>query len=169
MKIGMAVLRLVVGLLFVGHGMQKLAGWFGGSGLNATASGFQKMGMHPPKAHAVAAGVAEAGGGALLITGAANPLAGTLLTGVMTTAVEKVHLKNGVWVTKGGFEYNLVLVAALFAVTAEEDGVGWALAQLAAGVAGGLAASRLPTPEQIRSSGRFERAEERVPTGSTAG
>jgi putative oxidoreductase len=169
MTLGRALLRTTIGTLFIGHGMQKLAGWFGGSGLDATASGFQKMGMHPPKAHAVAAGVAEAGGGALLITGAANPLAGTLLTGVMTTAVEKVHLKNGVWVTKGGFEYNLVLVAALFAVTAEEDGVGWALAQLAAGVAGGLAASRLPTPQQIMSSGRFERAEERVPTGSTAG
>ena len=169
MTLGRALLRTTIGTLFIGHGMQKLAGWFGGSGLNATASGFQKMGMHPPKAHAVAAGVAEAGGGALLITGAANPLAGTLLTGVMTTAVDKVHLKNGVWVTKGGFEYNLVLVAALFAVTAEEDGVGWALAQLAAGVAGGLAASRLPAPEQIMSSGRFERAEERVPTGSTAG
>jgi putative oxidoreductase len=169
MTLGRALLRTTIGTLFVGHGMQKLAGWFGGSGLDATAAGFQKMGMHPPKAHAVAAGVAEAGGGALLITGAANPLAGTLLTGVMTTAVEKVHLKNGVWVTKGGFEYNLVLVAALFALTAEEDGVGWALAQLAAGVAGGLAASRLPTPEQIMSSGRFERAEERVPTGSTAG
>jgi len=113
--------------------------------------------------------VAEAGGGALLITGRANPLAGTLLTGVMTTAVEKVHLKNGVWVAKGGFEYNLVLVAALFAVTAEEDGVGWALAQLATGIAGGLAASRLPAPEQMMGSGRFERTEERVPTGSTAG
>jgi putative oxidoreductase len=127
------------------------------------------MGMRPGKMHASAAGIAEAGGGALLISGVANPLAGAALTGVMTTAVEKVHLKNGVWVTKGGFEYNLVLVAALFAVTAEEDGVGWALAQLAAGVAGGLAASRLPAPDQIMSSGRFERAEERVPTGSTAG
>jgi putative oxidoreductase len=169
MTLGRALLRTTIGTLFIGHGMQKLAGWFGGSGLDATASGFQKMGMHPPKAHAVAAGVAEAGGGALLITGAANPLAGTLLTGVMTTAVEKVHLKNGVWVTKGGFEYNLVLVAALFAVTAEEDGVGWALAQLATGIAGGLAASRLPAPEQMMGSGRFERTEERVPTGSTAG
>jgi len=169
MTLGRALLRTTIGTLFVGHGMQKLAGWFGGSGLNATAAGFRKMGMHPPKAHAFAAGVAEAGGGALLITGAANPLAGALLTGVMTTAVEKVHLKNGVWVAKGGFEYNLVLVAALFAVTAEQDGVGWALAQLAAGVAGGLAASRLPAPDQIMSSGRFERAEERVPTGSTAG
>jgi putative oxidoreductase len=169
MRLGSALLRTTIGALFVGHGLQKLAGWFDGPGINGLAAGFDKMGLRPAKAHAVAAGVAEAGGGALLISGAANPLAGAALTGVMTTAVEKVHLRKGVWNTSGGYEYNLVLVAALFAVTAEEDGVGWALAQLAAGVAGGLAASRLPAPEAVVPTGRFERSEEPVPTGSTAG
>jgi putative oxidoreductase len=149
--------------------MQKLAGWFGGPGIKGLAGGFEKMGLKPGTAHAVAAGVSETAGGALLITGRANPIAGTLLTGTMTTAVEKVHLKNGVWNSKGGFEYNLVLVAALFAITAEEDGLGWALAQLTAGVAGGLAVSRLPAPEEVAPSGRFEREEEPVATGSTAG
>jgi putative oxidoreductase len=155
--------------LFIGHGLQKLAGWFDGPGINGLAGGFEKMGLKPGKAHAIAAGVAETAGGAVLITGRANPIAGTLLTGTMTTAVEKVHLKNGIWNTKGGFEYNLVLTAALFAVTAEEDGLGWALAQLTAGVAGGLAASRLSPPEPAESTGRFGRTEEPVPTGSTAG
>jgi putative oxidoreductase len=169
MRLGSALLRTTIGALFVGHGLQKLAGWFDGPGINGLAAGFDKMGMRPAKAHAVAAGVAETGGGALLISGVANPLAGAALTGVMTTAVEKVHLKNGVWNTKGGFEYNAVLVAALFAITAEEDGVGWALAQLAVGVAGGLAATRIPAPEQAVPSGRFERTDEPVPTESTAG
>jgi len=169
MRFGSALLRTTVGALFVGHGMQKLAGWFDGPGINGLAAGFDKMGLRPAKAHAVAAGVAEAGGGALLISGLANPVAGAALTGVMTTAVEKVHLPKGVWNQNGGFEYNAVLIAALFAVTAEEDGLGWALAQLAIGVAGGLAATRLPAPEQVVPSGRFERAEEPVPTGSTAG
>jgi putative oxidoreductase len=150
--------------------MQKLAGWFGGPGINGLAGGFERMGLKPGKAHAVAAGVSETAGGALLITGRANPIAGTLLTGTMTTAIEKVHLQKGVWNTNGGYEYNLVLIAALFAVTAEEDGLGWALAQLAAGVAGGLAASRLPASEEdATATGRFERTEEPVPTGSTAG
>jgi putative oxidoreductase len=153
----------------MGHGLQKLAGWFGGPGIKNLAGGFEQMGLRPGTAHAVAAGVSETAGGALLITGRGNPIAGTLLTGTMTTAVEKVHLRKGVWNTNGGFEYNLVLVAALFAVTAEEDGLGWALAQLAAGVAGGLAASRLPAPAEVPMSGRFERTEEPVPTGSTAG
>jgi putative oxidoreductase len=169
MSFGSALLRTTIGALFVGHGMQKLAGWFDGPGINGLAAGFDKMGLRPAKAHAVAAGVAEAGGGALLISGAANPLAGAALTGVMTTAVEKVHLQKGVWNQNGGFEYNAVLIAALFAVTAEEDGLGWALAQLAAGVAGGLAATRLPAPEQVAPTGRFEREAEPVPTGSTAG
>lgn len=169
MRLGSALLRTTIGALFVGHGLQKLAGWFDGPGINGLAAGFDKMGLRPAKAHAIAAGVAEAGGGALLISGVANPVAGAALTGVMTTAVEKVHLQKGIWNTNGGFEYNAVLVAALFAVTAEEDGIGWALAQLAAGVAGGLAATRLPAPEEIAASGRFERTEEPVPTGSTAG
>jgi putative oxidoreductase len=169
MRVGHAVLRATIGALFVGHGLQKLAGWFGGPGIKGLAGGFEQMGLKPGTAHAVAAGVSETAGGALLITGRANPIAGTLLTGTMTTAIEKVHLQKGLWNTSGGFEYNLVLVAAAFAITAEEDGLGWALAQVAAGVAGGLAASRLPTPEEVRSSGRFERQEEAVPTGSTAG
>jgi putative oxidoreductase len=153
----------------MGHGLQKLAGWFGGPGINGLAGGFEQMGLRPGKAHAIAAGVSETVGGALLISGRANPIAGTLLTGTMTTAIEKVHLSKGVWNTNGGYEYNLVLVAALFAVTAEEDGLGWALAQLAAGAFGGLAASRLSAPEDAGASSRFERTEEPVPTGSTAG
>jgi putative oxidoreductase len=167
--VGHAALRATIGALFVGHGMQKLAGWFGGPGIKGRAGGFEKMGLKPGVAHAVAAGVSETAGGALLITGRANPIAGTLLTGTMTTAIEKVHLQKGVWNTNGGYEYNLVLVAALFAITAEEDGLGWALAQLVAGVAGGLAVSRLPAPEDVATSARFERTEEPVPTGSTAG
>jgi putative oxidoreductase len=169
MRVGHAALRATIGALFVGHGLQKLAGWFGGPGIKNLAGGFEQMGLKPGKAHAVAAGVSEAAGGALLISGRANPIAGTLLTGTMTTAIEKVHFSKGVWNTNGGFEYNLVLVAAVFAITAEEDGLGWALAQLAAGVAGGLAASRLPAPADVATGGRFGRTEEPVPTGSTAG
>jgi putative oxidoreductase len=37
MDTGLLVLRIVVGLLLVGHGTQKLFGWFGGGGLNGTA------------------------------------------------------------------------------------------------------------------------------------
>lgn len=122
MKVGMALLRLVVGLLFFGHGMQKLAGWFGGGGVEGTAQGFESMGLKPGKDNAIAAGVSEAGGGALLALGLGTPLAATMITGAMSSAVYHVHAANGPWVTKGGWEYNVVLIAAALAVAAAGPG-----------------------------------------------
>jgi putative oxidoreductase len=160
MRLGIALLRTVIGALFMGHGLQKLAGWFGGHGLTGTAGFFEQIGLRPGKVHASAAGLAETTGGALLVAGKATPIAQMLLTGVMTTAVDKVHWQKGVWSQDGGFEYNAVLVAAAFAITADESR-RLAMASLAAGVAGGLAMSRLaermaPAPEP---SDRFAREE----------
>jgi putative oxidoreductase len=165
MKIGRLLLRLAVGGFFVGHGTQKLFGWFSGNGLTATAEGFEQLGLRPGKAHATAAGVAEAGGGALLAAGLATPLAASALTATMITAIETVHLKNGPWAGKGGYEYNVVLIAAALALVEvgpgnlsldaarghERSGTGWMLASAAAGVAGSLGARLLrgsaPAPE----------------------
>ena len=88
--------------MFVGHGTQKLFGWFGGPGLEGTAQAFDGMGMRPGRQHATAAGAAETTGGALLITGLAAPLAASMLTSVMLTAINRVHLKNGPWISNGG-------------------------------------------------------------------
>ena len=73
----------------------------------------------------------------------ATPVAAAGLSGTMITAIQRAHWKNGLWSTDGGFEYNLVLLAALAAVTAEERGPGWAVAQLAAGAAGSVAVGEL--------------------------
>jgi putative oxidoreductase len=162
MKIGRLLLRVVVGGLFVGHGTQKLFGWFDGGGLNATAEGFEHLGLRPGKAHAIAAGAAEAGGGALLAAGLATPLAGSVLTATMLTAIETVHAKNGPWASKGGYEYNAVLIAAALALVEvgpgalsldgalgrERSGTRWMLASAAAGVLGwlGARATRVAAP-----------------------
>jgi putative oxidoreductase len=150
MKIGTAALRVPVGTLFVGHGLQKLGGMFGGHGLDATGAAFEQLGLRPGKPHAVAAGLSEAVGGALLATGLLTPIGASMTTGAMAVAIAKVHAKNGVWATSGGFEYNLVLTAASFAIAAdgpgelsldhalgiERSGPAVAFAALAAGVAG---------------------------------
>src|SRR3954469_14015642 len=102
--------RAVIGGLFVGHGMQKLKGWFGGHGIKGTAGFFEMLGLRPGKRHATAAGLSETVGGGLLTLGALTPLATTLLTGTMVTAIRKVHAPKGPWVTEGGYEYNLVLI-----------------------------------------------------------
>jgi putative oxidoreductase len=116
MKLGLTALRMIVGALFFGHGMQKLKGWFDGGGLDATAGMFESLGLRPGKRHATAAGAAEAGGGALIALGFLTPAAAAAIMGTMATAIRTVHLKNGPWVTKGGYEYNLVLIATMLAL-----------------------------------------------------
>src|SRR4051795_12077822 len=118
MSLGKLALRTTLGPLFVGHGTQKLFGWFGGHGLEGTAGFFEgKLGLKPGKRHAAAAGASEAIGGALLALGALTPVAAGLITGTMITAIRKVHLDKGPWVTNGGYEYNLTLIAAMLALT----------------------------------------------------
>jgi putative oxidoreductase len=116
MKIGRLLLRVTVGGFFFGHGTQKLFGWFGGNGLDATAQGFEHIGLRPGRPNAIAAGTAEAGGGALLATGLATPLAASVLTATMLTAIRTVHGKKGPWLSNGGYEYNVVLIAAVLAL-----------------------------------------------------
>ncbi len=122
MKLLWTFMRVTIGLLFVGHGTQKLFGWFGGGGLDATSEGFTSMGLHPGRDNAIAGGGAEALGGALLAAGLFTPVAVGSLVSVMITAVRTVHLKNGPWSSNGGYEYNLVLIAALLAIA--EHGPG---------------------------------------------
>ena len=123
MDIGRTALRLTIGPLFVGHGTQKLFGWFGGHGLEGTAGFFENaLGLKPGKRHATAAGASEAIGGALITLGALTPVAAGLITGTMITAIRKVHAPKGPWVTDGGYEYNAVLIAAMLALTADGPG-----------------------------------------------
>jgi putative oxidoreductase len=122
MNVARLVARGIIGGLFIGHGTQKLNGWFGGHGLDGTSGMMASLGMHPARRNAVAAGVSETAGGAALALGFATPLASAALMGTMITAIRKVHLPNGPWAANGGYEYNLVLIAALLALA--EEGAG---------------------------------------------
>jgi putative oxidoreductase len=152
MDLALFVLRLVVGLLFAGHGAQKLFGVFGGSGPVGTAEMFDGIGLRPGAIHARAAGTAEFMGGLLLAAGLFTPLAAAALIAVMTAAVITVHAPNGIWNTNRGYEYNLVLATVAFALAGigagawsldnafgfDLHGVIWAVAALAVGVIGGI-------------------------------
>jgi putative oxidoreductase len=155
MKLGALLIRGVLGPLFVGHGTQKLFGWFGGHGMEGTGGFFDQLGLRPGKRHAAAAGVAEAGGGLLLTLGMLTPVAATVISSTMITAIRKVHAPKGPWVTQGGYEYNAVIIAAMTAVTETGPGplsvdqalfpnlkgTGWAALQLGAAVAGSYLAT----------------------------
>src|SRR2546421_394840 len=116
MNIGLLVVRIIVGLYFVGHGAQKLFGVAGGYGLNGTGQFFESMGLRPGRLNAFVAGAAELSAGVLLALGLLTPLAAALVIGVMIVAIATVHLSKGVWTANGGYELNLVYIAAVFAL-----------------------------------------------------
>ncbi|MDH6138948.1 MULTISPECIES: DoxX family protein [Kitasatospora] len=106
--LGLLVLRAAVGGVLFSHGTQKLFGWFGGGGLEGTAKAMESMGFKPGGQSALAAGLGEAGGGALLVAGLATPVAGPVVAGTMAGAAS-VHFPHGFFVTKGGYEYPALL------------------------------------------------------------
>ena len=126
MDTGLLILRLVVGALFFGHGAQKLFGWFGGHGREGTGQFFHSLGFRPGVPMALLGGMAEAGGGTLLVLGLLTPLAAAAIIGQMVTAGVAVHAKKGVWNTNGGIELPLVyaVVAAALAFTGMSYGMG---------------------------------------------
>ncbi|AIE60336.1 DoxX family protein [Bacillus methanolicus] len=116
MNAGILIIRLVIGLSFMGHGAQKLFGWFGGHGLKGTGGFFESIGIKPGYQMALLAGLAEFIGGALFALGLFTPLAAVLIAGTMVVAIVKVHGSNGFWATQNGYEYNLVLLAVAVGV-----------------------------------------------------
>src|SRR5213593_4581126 len=101
MDIGMLIVRLVVGALFIGHGTQKLFGWFGGHGLKGTGGFFASLGFRPGRFWAFTGGFSEAVGGLLLALGLITPLGAAMIVGMMTSATLVAHLKNGLWNSNG--------------------------------------------------------------------
>jgi putative oxidoreductase len=151
MEIGLLLLRLTAGLTLAAHGAQKLFGWFGGPGLEATGQLFETMGFLPGRRQALMAGLAETGGGLLLALGLLTPIGAAVICSVMLVALT-VHIKNGFFAQNGGYEYALVLGVA--ALTCAFTGPGalsldallgdhfsgtfWGIAALLVGILGGV-------------------------------
>ena len=148
MEIGLLLLRVVVGALLIGHGTQKLFGWFGGHGLAGVAGWFHSIGFRPSRPMAVVAGLGEAVGGLLLLLGLLTPLGAAAVVGTLLVAAS-THLPK-VWSTDGGLELPLTFAAvgAALAFTGPGDlsldaalgldlaGLGWGALAVVAGVLG---------------------------------
>ena len=109
------MLRVAAGLMLLPHGAQKLFGWFGGYGVDATGQFFAaKLGL--PSSFALIAGLIEFVGGVALALGLATRVAAALVFGLMAVAVIWVHLPIGFFWMNGGVEYPLLwgLVALAF-------------------------------------------------------
>ena len=144
MDFGLFLLRATIGLAMVGHGTQKLFGWFGGYGPDGTGQFLETLGFRPGRRHAIAAGLVETVAGLLLVIGLATPLGGALLASVMIVAAATVHWKNGFFATSGGYELNLILGVAGLALAFTGAGawsVDGLLGYQAAGWTWGIAAA----------------------------
>ncbi len=119
---GILALRLVLGLVFVGHGAQKAFGAFGGPGLDGAAGFMASLGLKPAKFWAAVAAYGELLGGLSVIFGLLTPLGALFIVASMAVAIAKVHGPKGFWIQNGGYEYNLVLLAAALALAATGAG-----------------------------------------------
>ncbi|WP_379130226.1 DoxX family protein [Paenibacillus sp. sgz500958] len=109
-SVGLLLMRLVIGVAFIGHGSQKLFGWFGGYGPKGTGGWMESVGIKPGVTMAVLAGLMELVGGLLFVAGLLTPVAAVLIIATMLGAIVKVHAPNGFWSTANGFEFPLILL-----------------------------------------------------------
>ncbi|MGW5523217.1 DoxX family membrane protein [Gordonia sp. NPDC003950] len=126
LDLGLLVLRLGLGVAAVAHGLQHLFGWWGGPGI----SGYQDflandadpaLGFHPDAVHilAIAGGVTEVVGGALIILGLFTPIGACAILSVMLLATTfRVTLAGGFsyFASAGGVEYEILLAVAAAAL-----------------------------------------------------
>ncbi len=123
----MTVVRLVLGMVFVAHGAQKMLGWFGGYGFSATMGFFTRQ-MGIPAVFAFLAIAAEFFGGLGLILGLLSRIAALGIGVEMAVAIALVHRHFGFFMNwtgaqKGeGFEYHLLAIALAFAILVKGAG-----------------------------------------------
>jgi putative oxidoreductase len=150
---GLFTLRLLVGGIFIGHGLIKFTERFGGLGRARAGAVFEQLGYRPARLFLIAAGLTEPAAGSAFIAGLLTPLATAALVGVMVNTIGSSKAGHGPWYFNGGWEYDLTLLITASAVTftgpgdisldaavgLDATGWGWGAAALAVGVAAGQA------------------------------
>ena len=108
--VSLLILRLAGGIIFMPHGSQKLFGAFGGTGLEAT------MAPDGPGGGGIIGllvAIGEFFGAVGLLVGILSRFSAAAIIVIMLGAVALVHGKNGLFMSNGGFEYNLALIGLL--------------------------------------------------------
>jgi putative oxidoreductase len=118
-SLAIAALRIVVGIVFLAHGYQKVFKF----GFHGVAGMFAHMGIPLPAVAAVVVMVVEFVGGILLVTGLATRLPAALLAIDMLVAVLAVHIKHGFF-NPMGVEFPLTLLAACICLALSGGGAG---------------------------------------------
>lgn len=115
------ILRLALGVILAAHGAQKLFGWFGGYGLEATGQWMASVGFTPGYLMALLAGSAEFFGGIALVLGLLTRPAALVAAFTLLMAMT-VHIGNGLFLSNNGYEFALILLAASLALAIQGGG-----------------------------------------------
>lgn len=107
-SLGLLIARLVLGLLLAAHGAQKLFGWFGGYGLNATGEFMVTLGFPNGRLFAGLSGLGEFTAGLLIALGFLGPIGPAIAVAVMIVAMRTVHRTHGLFATNNGIELPLL-------------------------------------------------------------
>src|SRR5215212_2698033 len=107
---GLLALRALIGLVLIGHGGQKLFGWWSGPGLKGFTGWMASMGLKPAAIWGLMGALSEFGGGVLIVLGLLSPLGPLAIIGAMLMAIGLAHWSKGFWGQQGGYEYPLVLL-----------------------------------------------------------
>lgn len=109
------VLRVILGLIFIGHGYSKLFKSF-----NATATFFKSINLKPGKAWVWGVGIAELLSGILMLLGFLTQIAATLILLIIAGALIKVKIKERFL---GGYEFDLLVLAAALVILFSGAGI----------------------------------------------
>ncbi|BDG09939.1 DoxX family protein [Anaeromyxobacter paludicola] len=99
--------RMALGASMLYHGTGKLRA----EGRAQTGQFMESVGIAPGERWALATGIAETAAGAMALLGFATRPAALAVLATQAVAVWRVHARNGFDITKGGYEYNLALMA----------------------------------------------------------
>lgn len=114
--VALLLVRVMMALVFVSHGAQKLVPGIGGSSPEHEARRFEDAGLRPARELALLTGVLQLGAGAFVGVGLLTPLAALALATMMAVAALKAHDGRGFFIQNGGYEYNVALVAVSVAL-----------------------------------------------------
>jgi len=115
-RLAVLILRLFLGFAFMMHGSQKLLGAFGGGGVAGVAGMLSKLGLEPSQIWAWVLSITEFVGGVCVVLGFLTRFWAAGLVIDMTVAIIKVHMPNGFFASKNGFELPLALGVMALAI-----------------------------------------------------
>ena len=122
-RLAVLILRLFLGFAFVMHGSQKLLGAVGGGGVSGVAGMLTPIGLEPAHILAWVISITEFVGGVCVFLGFITRFWAAGLVIDMATAIFKVHLPNGFFAGKNGFELPLAFGVMALVIVLTGPGV----------------------------------------------